>query len=526
MRHILFIIGIILLTGCTSKNKGPLPDKEENGIGFFSSSSDTIHTMKAAMGIYAYHPKRALQIIDSAVIVGNLSKLQAEQCKARIYSMTQMFAQVDSLLGGPKDIRLDSAQAICERLLNHKSVKADLQRQQDVLDVLAHTERMRNDTIRWMQRLRELVGVCRMIGPDAETDALRTEAEIGAALYAMGKEDEGLAKMDSVIQSLNVQCTKFNGLDALIIASKRKISMLGTHNRYAETIPLARRIIECLDDYEAHPDSFHDGSRREPKNNEKRADYIRFYRSQAQNFITAAYASLGEHENMITVFRQIEDGVREATIREHIARYNALQQQMEAERQKANAGRANLVAFGISILALLFLALAVIVFFKNRTIRHKNQILAQQITEALKYKKMYWDEKFIQQTVPATEQNALTDEQLFQHINEVVVREGLFLDPKFERQTIMDRFNLSKERVGTIFSKGSSFTKLTNYVQQLRLEYAAKLLVEQPDLSIVQVANQCGFSSNTYFSDRFRQRFDMTPSEFRKASSERPQPMS
>lgn len=125
----------------------------------------------------------------------------------------------------------------------------------------------------------------------------------------------------------------------------------------------------------------------------------------------------------------------------------------------------------------------------------------------------------------ATEQNALTDEQLFQHINEVVVREGLFLDPKFERQTIMDRFNLSKERVGTIFSKGSSFTKLTNYVQQLRLEYAAKLLVEQPDLSIVQVANQCGFSSNTYFSDRFRQRFDMTPSEFRKASSERPQPM-
>ena len=106
---------------------------------------------------------------------------------------------------------------------------------------------------------------------------------------------------------------------------------------------------------------------------------------------------------------------------------------------------------------------------------------------------------------------------MFQYINEIIVREKLFLDPKFDRQTIMDRFNLSKERVGTIFSKGTSFTKLTNYVQQLRLEYAAKLLVEKPEMSIVQIASECGFSSNTYFSDRFRVNFSMTPSEFRKA---------
>ena len=115
-----------------------------------------------------------------------------------------------------------------------------------------------------------------------------------------------------------------------------------------------------------------------------------------------------------------------------------------------------------------------------------------------------------------TDFNALTDEQLFQHVTEVIERERLFLDPRFERQTVIDRFLLSKERVGNIFSQ-SEHAKLTNYIQQLRLEYAAQLLIEQPERSIVQIATDSGFSSHKYFTDRFRQYFSMTPTEFRKA---------
>ena len=85
----------------------------------------------------------------------------------------------------------------------------------------------------------------------------------------------------------------------------------------------------------------------------------------------------------------------------------------------------------------------------------------------------------------------------------------------FERQTIMDRFHLSKERVGTVFSRGSNFAKLTNYIQYLRLEYAARLLVEQPEVSIVQVAADSGFNSCAYFSSRFRQHFGLSPSDYR-----------
>lgn len=304
----------------------------------------------------------------------------------------------------------------------------------------------------------------------------------------------------------------------MIVSLKRKISIYAAHGQYAETLPLARRIIELLDDYEQHPDAYHDGSKREPATVSKRADYIRFYRSQAQNYITAAYSSLGERGNMIDAFSKIEQGVREVTASEHVARYNAMQQQMTAEFQREKAHKVTQIAVAIGVLAVLFLIAAVIAIIENRAISRKNRILAHKISDAINYKKMYIEEKRAQAPPATPDAETATDEQLFQHISDIIVREKLFLDPKFERQTIMDRFQLTKERVGAIFSRGSDYSKLTNYIQQLRLEYAAKMLVEQPDKSVVQIAAECGFSSNTYFSNCFRQHYGISPTDFRRGA--------
>ena len=109
-----------------------------------------------------------------------------------------------------------------------------------------------------------------------------------------------MAKLDSVIALLSAkQPFKFNELDALIIALRRKISALATQGWQAETLPLARRVIALLDDYEAHPDRYHDGSYREPPA-EKREDYIRFYRTQAENFVASANMH-DEHSSVSTL---------------------------------------------------------------------------------------------------------------------------------------------------------------------------------------------------------------------------------
>lgn len=518
MLIIVIMFGVIAV-GCT--DSGQITNHQ--GKTREPQPTDSLYTWDAAMNIYAYQPVRALQILDSAVFVGNLSAWHAQICKARIYSSTLMTEQLDSMLGGLEGIRLDSARAIGERLLRHDTILADLEKQQEVLEILASTARMHGDTVVWLQRLRQYVDVCRHLGAGSETRALRAQAEIGAALCALGQEKEGVARLDSVIYELNATFDreyyrgKFDELDALIIALKRKIVYLGYRDKYAETLPLARLIIERLDDYDKHPDNYHDGSSREPKSEEDRADYIHFYRSQAQNFIAAAYASLGEHPNMLSAYQTIENSVREVTAREHIARYNYLEQQIEMERQQAKANQSAIISFAIGILAFLLLVIAFILVCKNRVISRKNRMLAQQISESLKYKELYYEERQGKMAPldNSDELNSLTDQLLFQHINDVILHEKLYLDSGFGRQTIMDRFQLSKERVVDLFAKGSEYGKLSNYILHLRLEHAARLLADQPDLSIDDVSSTCGFGSKAYFSTRFRQLYGMTPADFR-----------
>ena len=137
--YLIIMLAVSVSTGCTSGGS------KKNVVSCLLA--DTIHTQQVAMSIYDYQPVQALQIIDSAVIVGNMGEVQAEQCKARIYSFTLMHDQIDSMLDGTKDVRLDSAQAIGERLLNNDSIKADLKRLRDVMEILAYTERMQNDTL-------------------------------------------------------------------------------------------------------------------------------------------------------------------------------------------------------------------------------------------------------------------------------------------------------------------------------------------------------------------------------------------
>ena len=511
--NILYIvIAAILMVGCMSCDK-----RTENRQAL---PTDTTYTQQAAMAVYGYQPERALQIIDSAVIVGNLSEVRADVERARIYSMTQAKLQLDSLLHGPEGTCLDSGRVIGERLLAHDSLKHDLNLRQQLLEILVYTARMQQDTLTWMQRSRELVDVCHEQG--LQTEALRMEAELGASLCYSGQMEQGMAMLDSVIVLLSTKPSfKFNELDALIIASKRKIGVLSSTGRYVETLPLARRIIERLEDYEAHPDQYADDTKRVLKDSTSRAGYINFYRTQAQGYITAAYSALGEHGNMNDAYKQIERSVQEATAREHIARYNALQQQMQRQEAEARAERSQLITVIFAIL--LVAALAVLVWYwrQKRIISRKNRALVRQIDEALKYKELFrldHQQKVpVEQQLAATDINTLTSEQLFQHINEVIVGERLFLDPKFGRQTIIDRFLLSKDRASTIFSQGSSHDSLTDYVQELRLEHAARLLTEQPHASITLVATQSGFASAQYFSKRFRQRFGMSPSDYREA---------
>ena len=229
---IICMLALLAFVGCTgggTKNKHvPRP-------------SDTLYTEKAAMDTYATLPERALQIIDSAEMVGNLTAVRADLLRAVVYSRTS------------KDMKYDSAILISERLMRHDSVMANPDLQEEVLEVLLNACRLRKDNEQALHWATQLVDLYRKRGE--ETEALRNDAEIGTFLIRIGEQTEGLARIDSVIQQLNGK-RHFNELDASIIALKRKAEICNEIGLYDEVISAAQHILDHLNDYEQHPSDF------------------------------------------------------------------------------------------------------------------------------------------------------------------------------------------------------------------------------------------------------------------------------
>ena len=227
MKQLLYtlLISLAVLTmSCTNNNK----------LYHELRRSDTLYTAKAAMDVYDYNPTRALLIIDSAEIVGNMSRDLASYYRAKVFTMTF------------EGMHLDSAQKICMSLMHSDYVK-NSDNLEEVLDLLVSISRRKQDFEQWLKWSTEKANLCRDNGNVVE--ALRTEAEIGVILAYLGRQDEGLQKLDYVISELD-GTRRFNEMDACIIALRRKVDVLQQFGLYEEIIPVSQKIIEKVDDYE------------------------------------------------------------------------------------------------------------------------------------------------------------------------------------------------------------------------------------------------------------------------------------
>lgn len=294
---ITYIFAAIFFFGCTGKG----------GTQREAPLADTIYTATAAMNIYGNQPERALAIIDSAVIVGNLDEVDASFFRAKIYSrMTTGHC-------------LDTAWMICERLMESDYVENPDSRT-NVLDLLVYiTQKQCNyeQCLRWSM---EKADFCREQGE--VTEALRTEAEIGFLLAKLGEQDKGLEKLDAIIAKLDGQHNT-DEMDACIIALKRKISVLQGLGREEEVIPLAQHIIDITNDYHEHYTAYTDNSYRLLPIEEDVKNYCEYYTAQAYCYLAHAHAVLAtsggsgkltNHKKMarhyLTLFEQTSFGNR------------------------------------------------------------------------------------------------------------------------------------------------------------------------------------------------------------------------
>lgn len=103
----------------------------------------------------------------------------------------------------------------------------------------------------------------------------------------------------------------------------------------------------------------------------------------------------------------------------------------------------------------------------------------------------------------------------FKRMNADIVERKLFLDPTLSRMMLLEKYNIPRNNFSSLFQKyvGTSYSK---YINNLRLEEAAKMLKEQPNYTIESVANDCGISSVATLYRLFSKKYGMTPTEYRQ----------
>ncbi|HEY8711865.1 MAG TPA: helix-turn-helix transcriptional regulator [Thermoanaerobaculia bacterium] len=92
--------------------------------------------------------------------------------------------------------------------------------------------------------------------------------------------------------------------------------------------------------------------------------------------------------------------------------------------------------------------------------------------------------------------------------DEEVSVEAVTRELGYTRQYISGRFHRVTGRL------------LSHFLKEKRLEKAARLL-KAGNLRVSQISRRCGFDSENYFRQQFRQRYGMSPRQFRTSGTGR-----
>ncbi|MGR5132443.1 helix-turn-helix domain-containing protein [Vibrio alfacsensis] len=97
----------------------------------------------------------------------------------------------------------------------------------------------------------------------------------------------------------------------------------------------------------------------------------------------------------------------------------------------------------------------------------------------------------------------------------LVFIEQHFSDVGINSDAIAKAAFISKRQLERLFRQFLD-TSPNQYLRDVQLSYATKLLCEENERSVQHIAEQCGFADSNYFSKCFKQKFQHSPRSYRK----------
>ena len=535
---------------------------------------DTIYTEAKAMSLHRTEPERALVMIDSAVIAGNISWQRGEYLRA----ITQY--------GGLRNSPL--ARQICLDLLaTSPSDSFTLENTYTLLVTIEYGQGNYAATIHYATEASRLAHALNL--PDDIGDM---EGYIAHVMAETGKTDEGIQHLQATIDELR-QLNSFHGVTVYHTTSKKLLHILLDNSRFAEMVPICEAMLARIDELDLHPELFSgipDGF--------NTSEFIDYARGQTLAFLTTSYArqatalstpseqkkvllamaNATDQEARRTQWSQTLDYDRMMTAALHhmgeFQRFDEAMDRIEATMLDTLNSNYLIGLYlrstaaemrGRTVEALSYLKRANVIrdsldhrdqreqLNELATVYHlQEEQLARQQKEAEAQKThiinialtigllaailflawFFWQKRVVDkknrvlvkliselqtQQLPdnGKEEKAKPDRELFDRIDAYIRHEHLYADLNMQRQTIIDHFGIGRHTLNQLLAEFTEEPSFTVYVNNIRIDEALRLLQQDDEKALSDIAAAVGFTPSN-LRQQFKKRYGITPTEYKK----------
>lgn len=183
------------------------------------------------------------------------------------------------------------------------------------------------------------------------------------------------------------------------------------------------------------------------------------------------------------------------------------------------------------IITLVVIVIALIVFggyslYYNRIISRRNEQMQRILTALDDYRALVGEgiltldeqekvlKKKLQKPKEATATEKDEKKNFFVMMDARINKERPFTDPDFDHAALVKFMGVSDETFCKLVPRYKEPDRTLDYINSLRAEYAAKILMEKTDCSAEDIARMCGFRNTAAYISAFKFAFGFTPSDY------------
>ena len=212
----------------------------------------------------------------------------------------------------------------------------------------------------------------------------------------------------------------------------------------------------------------------------------------------------------------LSDSLIKGKAHDYAARYHAQEQQLEIQEKQAEAERSHIISLAVAVVALLAIAFAVYFFRQKRIVTEKNRALVRMINGMPIEPEPEEEELEEQGEDESDDGGPITVQSLiFNDIDAAIRSEQLYKNVNLQRQDICDCFGISRHTLNDLLTEHADGLSFPQYVNNIRLEVALRLLRDDPAKTISAIATEVGFSPAN-LREQFKRKYGMTPAEYRQ----------